>query len=320
MRTGSRPAQDSEADECSRLEDTLSRLVSSLLEEPPVCSKEAGVSPLQWLGPDPAAAADVIEGIPLAAPPGLLIAPEAPPLPSFVAAQRRPPPPPAIRPLSQQDSGGGSVLTVSAFEEMLLLQQQPSRQQQQQPKEPETSSTLPPEQQPAPCGSRAPLTVMLRNIPNKYTADMLVDRLFDCGFRGFIDFLYLPIDFKNRCNVGYAFVSFRDPAACANFVSQFHGASSVDMLPGFNSKKVCQVSPAHCQGCSENVRRLQASPVMVELAKNPEWLPRLFDEKGQPAEFPVPSARNQRAQGPEKPAGRQRHSVRDSGRALKAAH
>ncbi|CAK0802642.1 unnamed protein product, partial [Prorocentrum cordatum] len=74
--------------------------------------------------------------------------------------------------------------------------------------------------------------------------------------------------------VGYAFVSFRDPAECALFVSQFHGASSAEMLPGFNSKKVCQVSPARHQGCKENVRRLQASPVMAELARNPEWLPR----------------------------------------------
>jgi len=138
-------------------------------------------------------------------------------------------------------------------------------------------------------------TAMLRNIPNKYTSDMLVSRLFACGFRGSIDFLYLPIDFKNRCNVGYAFVSFRDPAECALFVSQFHGASSAEMLPGFNSKKVCQVSPARHQGCKENVRRLQASPVMAELARNPEWLPRLFDDQGEPVEFPLPCCRTPKA-------------------------
>ena len=45
-------------------------------------------------------------------------------------------------------------------------------------------------------------TVMLRNIPNKYTRAMLIDKLHDAGFRGDIDYLYLPTDFQNRCNVG----------------------------------------------------------------------------------------------------------------------
>jgi len=152
---------------------------------------------------------------------------------------------------------------------------------------------------------------MLRNIPNKYTADMLVSRLFSCGFRGYIDFLYLPIDFKNRCNVGYAFVSFRDPAACISFTSQFHEANSAEKLPGFNSKKVCQVSPARYQGCEENVRRLQASPVMTELIRNPEWLPRLFDEMGEPVEFPLPCARTMRA--PARQPAQRRRPVRGVG-------
>jgi len=131
-------------------------------------------------------------------------------------------------------------------------------------------------------------TAMLRNIPNKYTRDMLVDQLHDAGFRGDLDFLYLPTDFKNKCNVGYVFVSFRTAEACSRFGRDFHDKSAKKMLPGFNSYKVCGVSPARVQGCDANVRRLQNSPVIVQLAMKPEWLPILLDKAGGPQEFPVP--------------------------------
>ena len=39
-------------------------------------------------------------------------------------------------------------------------------------------------------------TVMLRNIPNKYTQRMLLDEVNTLGFEGEYDFFYLPIDYR----------------------------------------------------------------------------------------------------------------------------
>jgi len=129
-------------------------------------------------------------------------------------------------------------------------------------------------------------TIMLRNIPNKYTRQMLIDQLHRSGFQGDIDYLYLPTDFGNRCNVGYCFINFRTGAARQRFVQAFNGLAAQSCLPGFNSYKVCQVTKAKWQGREENVRRLKSSPeLMAQLAQHPEWLPLLMTESGEEEPF-----------------------------------
>ncbi|GMI95410.1 MEI2-like 4 [Hibiscus trionum] len=59
-------------------------------------------------------------------------------------------------------------------------------------------------------GEDSRTTLMIKNIPNKYTSKMLLAAI-DEHCRGTYDFIYLPIDFKNKCNVGYAFINMIDP-------------------------------------------------------------------------------------------------------------
>lgn len=50
-------------------------------------------------------------------------------------------------------------------------------------------------------------TLMIKNIPNKYTIQLLAEEI-DREHANSYDFLYLPCDIKNNCNVGYGFVNF----------------------------------------------------------------------------------------------------------------
>ncbi len=53
-------------------------------------------------------------------------------------------------------------------------------------------------------------TLMLRNIPNKYTLQNLVDEI-NPSFIGKYDYINLPIDYERKLNLGYAFINFNDP-------------------------------------------------------------------------------------------------------------
>lgn len=112
---------------------------------------------------------------------------------------------------------------------------------------------------------------------------MLLDEV-NVHHEGTYDFFYLPIDFKNRCNVGYAFVNFLDPSHVIAFVEEFHG----QRWKSFNSGKVCAVTYARIQGQAAMVSRFQNSSL---LDKDDEYKPLLFyssgPSRGQREPFPL---------------------------------
>lgn len=86
-------------------------------------------------------------------------------------------------------------------------------------------------------------TLMIRNIPNKYTEEMLLSK-FDHLVPGAFDFFYLPMDEKNKCNVGYAFIN----VSAQPFVPVIYDLLHNKKWDRFNSEKVCVIRYARIQG------------------------------------------------------------------------
>ncbi|KAL1324223.1 hypothetical protein HN51_034386 [Arachis hypogaea] len=107
-------------------------------------------------------------------------------------------------------------------------------------------------------------TVMIKNIPSRYTRDDMVKFLenhcmvenskVEQGFEKTdvlaFDFVYLPIDFKTGFNKGYAFVNFTTSKAAW----KFNITASNGKWDMYQSQKVRQVAKAHIQG-KENLEK-----------------------------------------------------------------
>ena len=134
-------------------------------------------------------------------------------------------------------------------------------------------------------------SLMVRNIPNKYTQKMLLDEFAEAGHGSDkMDFFYLPIDFKNRCNRGYAFVNFVDFKDIAAFHRQYNGKQ----WRVFNSDKICDITYARIQGKAAMLKRFQNSALME---KEDDYRPVVFvssgPDKGKREEFPAPTVHHQ---------------------------
>ncbi|KAI3709758.1 hypothetical protein L2E82_39524 [Cichorium intybus] len=123
-------------------------------------------------------------------------------------------------------------------------------------------------------------SVMIRNIPNNYTRELLVKWLDghckeenekeENSIRSAFDFVYLPVDFKHRLNAGYAFVNFTCPDAAWRFYKSIKGKP----WELFESKKIADVARAKIQGKDALVRNFER---MQLRSPSSEYLPVWFD-------------------------------------------
>jgi hypothetical protein len=127
-------------------------------------------------------------------------------------------------------------------------------------------------------------TVMLRNIPNNYNRDSFVELLDSQGFSGLYDFIYVPLDFKSRVAIGYAFLNFTSHVAALRAFDVFHGFST---WRG-KSRKVCEVtwSETH-QGLEANIEVVQSSK--MNRRRVPEVCKPFIIKNGQRMMLPPPS-------------------------------
>ncbi|XAR48127.1 hypothetical protein NMG60_11030844 [Bertholletia excelsa] len=125
-------------------------------------------------------------------------------------------------------------------------------------------------------------TVMIKNIPNKYSQKLLLNMLdnhcIHCNEQigdeddqplSSYDFVYLPIDFINKCNVGYGFVNMTSPQATWRLYKAFH----LQNWEVFNSKKICEVTYARLQGLEALKEHFKNSKFPCEAE---EYLPVVF--------------------------------------------
>ncbi|KAH9062342.1 RNA recognition motif 2-domain-containing protein [Lactarius vividus] len=131
-------------------------------------------------------------------------------------------------------------------------------------------------------------TVMIKNIPNKMTdKDLMtfIERV--CPRR--IDFFYLRMDFKNGCNVGYAFVNFITVDDLLRFAKARLGVK----WNMYASEKVLQMSYANYQGKEALIEKFKNSAIMDE---RESWRPKIFHSSGpQVGQFePFPAPTHQR--------------------------
>jgi hypothetical protein len=104
-----------------------------------------------------------------------------------------------------------------------------------------------------------PTTIMIRNIPNRYSQRELMLELEELGFVDSFDFVYIPMDKCTRANLGYAFVNFVEATwadKCLGAFQNYRFQRHRDV-----SSKIAAASVAHIQGLDNNLAHYANSVV-----------------------------------------------------------
>ena len=98
-------------------------------------------------------------------------------------------------------------------------------------------------------------TLMIRNIPLRFTPCTFRDLVDTEGYSGRYDYLYMPMDFRSHRSLGYCFINFYEPKWANDFTCKFANR----MFPSTNSDKVLAISAATRQGMLANVASFKQS-------------------------------------------------------------
>jgi len=127
-------------------------------------------------------------------------------------------------------------------------------------------------------------TVMVKNIPNNYTRDMVLDLFNEMGFAGLYDFAYVPFDFERKANLGYVFVNLVRGDVVPSFWKTFSNFSNW-AIPSAKVASVKWSSPH--QGLISHIERFRNSALMHKSVPEKYKPVFLVDGKRQP--FPSPT-------------------------------
>ena len=114
-------------------------------------------------------------------------------------------------------------------------------------------------------------TLIIRNIPNKYTISLLLDEL-NQNFENKFDIVYLPQDYINNSNLGFGFINFMNHMHLILFYDEFVGKK----WNCFNSKKRCQLAYSKYQGKNELMKYIHTKLGISNLDNNNENIKKSF--------------------------------------------
>ena len=100
-------------------------------------------------------------------------------------------------------------------------------------------------------------TLMIKNIPNKYTISSFLEEI-NVNFKYTYDIFYLPIDYVNKCNLGFAFINFVEPFHLILFYELYLGKK----WKKFNSDKICELLYAKFQGRKDLIAHFEKGKVL----------------------------------------------------------
>lgn len=111
-------------------------------------------------------------------------------------------------------------------------------------------------------------TLMVRNIPGRYTLDMLLKEWPNTD--GAYDFLYLPMSIERKRNVSFCFLNFVTFNDAVNFAAKWQRRR----LEHFRTRRPLDISAADLQGREENITQILTAKVYR--IRNVHFQPAIF--------------------------------------------